>query len=139
MAITREEKKAEAIKRMKALKYFSLSIQEFKRYGKIMVNEPPHGAHYYIDDDPELVKKIQEMEEENNVLVYAVVRAWTEFGQLDSILYVNDWIQDWKYFYEDLKDGITYTYTFNRETPEYSDYGSIRIMRGCAAGLLRRF
>lgn len=139
MAITREEKKAEAIRRMKAFHYFEPSIEDFEKYGKIMVNEPPYGAHYYIDDDPELVATIEELEKENNILVYAVIRCWTNFGQLDSLLYVNEWIQDWKIFDIDLLNGITFTCTINRDHPEIRDYGSIRFTRTIAAGLMREF
>ena len=137
--ITREEKVKEAIRRMEVLGYFEPSIEEFRKYGKIMINEPPYGAHYYVDEDKELVRKIEDLEANDNAVVYAVVRSWTNVGQLDSILYVDDWKDDWITFYKDAQDGITYTCTINRDAPEIVDFGSIRFKRTIAAGIMRAF
>ena len=122
---------------MKKLNYFSPSIEEFRRYGKVMINEPPIGAHYYIDEDEDLVQKIREMETEDNVVVYAVIRTWTNIGQLDSIVYVDDWQEDWERFDEDADDGLLYTFTWNRQDEGFSDYGSIAYKKTPAAGLMR--
>ena len=52
-----EEKKQEAIRRMKKLGYFGQSINAFRRSGYVMINEPPYGAHYYTHDDEVLQQK----------------------------------------------------------------------------------
>ena len=92
-----EEKKTEAMRRMRKMNYYGQSRKQFYDKGFVMINEPPFGAHYYIDEDEELVRKINEMQEKDNILVYAVVRAFTEFGKMDSFLFVEDHKEEWEY------------------------------------------
>lgn len=141
MNISREEKKAEAIRRLKALHYFEPSIEEFEKNDKIMVNEPPWGAHYFIDDDKALVEKIKELEEQDNILVYAVIRSFMaidgETLNMDSLLFVEDYEEEWAYFDEDIKDRIIMSYTINWDWEDCSEYGSIQFDYTPAAGLRR--
>lgn len=142
MNISREDKKAEAIRRMKALKYFSPSIKEFKLYDKVMINEPPLGGHFYIDYEPELVEKINELEARDNILVYAVVRSYLSDGfetfKMDSLLFVEDYKEEWEFFDEDLPYKTIMTYTINWNEPDFSEYGSIGFDYTPGAGLKRR-
>ena len=134
--VSYEEKKSEAIRRMNVLHYFKQSIQQFNRSGKIMINEPPWGAHYYVDEDEELVEKIHELEYAGKV-VYAVVRSFMDDMQVDCILFVEEEKEEWSYFDSDIKDGIVFSYCFNRTYPNFSEFGSIGVKVGRAAGLLR--
>ena len=137
--IPREEKKAEAIRRMKALGYFDLSIAEFEKYDMVMTNEPPLYAHFYIDDerDGELKKWVDEFEEKNNALVYAVIHSLTTIGEMYSLLYVEDYKEEWKYFDEDYPYGIVMAYVINVDAPHCSEFGSMRVKLTAAAGLRR--
>lgn len=81
MNVTREEKMAEAIERMKALRVFKPTIKQFKDDGYISISEPPFGAFYWAEGDD--LKRIREFEEQNNALVYLVVRSYTTFGKMD--------------------------------------------------------
>lgn len=142
MNISREEKKAEAIRRMKKMGYFSQSIKEFEKYDKVMVNEPPIGGHFYTDYYPELEAKIKELEERDNILVYAVIRAYLTDGSenftMDSLLYVEDYKEEWEYFDEDIKDSVIMSYTINWTWEDCSEYGSIMVERTAGAGLKRK-
>ena len=142
MNISREEKKAEAIRRMKKMGYFDLSIKEFEKYDKVMVNEPPIGGPFYTDYYPELEAKIKELEERDNILVYAVIRAYLTDGSekftMDSLLYVEDYKEEWEYFDEDIKNSIIMSYTINWTWEDYSEYGSIMVERTAGAGLKRK-
>ena len=141
MSINREEMKAEAIRRMKKMGYFELSIEEFEKHDKVMVNEPPFGAHYYIDDEADLVAAIKEFEQENDALVYAVVRAFLTDGttnfKMDSLLYVEAYKEEWGFFDADIEENIVMSYTINWTWQDCSEFGSIRIKRTPAAGILR--
>ena len=142
MNISREEKKAEAIRRMKKLRYFKPSIKEFEKYYKVMLNEPPFGAHYYIDEDERLVSKIKELEERDGILVYAVIRSFLTDGietfMMDSLLFVEDEKEEWEFFDEDLPYKTIMSYTINWGCPDCSEYGSIGFNYTTAAGLMRR-
>ena len=116
--ISNDRKKAEAIRRMKKLGYFGQSINAFRRSGYVMINEPPFGAHYYTHDDERLQQAIKEFEEQNNALVYAVVRAFTSLGDMDSLLFVEDYEEEWEFFDEDVEYGTLMSYTINWNMPD---------------------
>lgn len=135
--ISKDKKKQEAIRRMKKLKYFNQSRKEFEKYGYVMINEPPFGAHYYTHDDERLQEAIKEFQEQNNALVYAVVRAFTTLGTMDSLLFVEDYREEWDYFDDDADYGIIMSYTINYDMPDCSEFGSIGFQHTIAGGLQR--
>lgn len=135
--ISKDKKKQEAIRRMKKLNYFGQSISAFRKSGYVMINEPPYGAHYYTHDDERLQKAIKEFEEQNHALVYAVVRAFTSLGDMDSLLYVEDYEEEWEFFDEDVEYGTLMSYTINWDMPDCSEFGSIGFKPTIAGGLQR--
>lgn len=135
MNVSREEKKVEALGRMKAVGYWSQAREAFRRSNRVLVNEPPFGAVYEME--PDLAESVKEFEEKNNALVYAVVRAFTSFGKMDSYLFVGDYKEEWEYDREDLKDKIAMSYTVNYDMPDCSEFGSIGFRMGAGAGFVR--
>lgn len=103
MNVSMEIKKAEAIKRMKALGIFPQTIQQFKRENLVSYSEPPMGANYWLDDEQKAI--VKEFEQEHNALVYFATRSYTKFGKLDSFLFVSDYEEEWEMDNEDIKDG----------------------------------
>ena len=135
MKVSVEEKKAEALERMKMFGYWGNAREVFRRSDKVLVNEPPFGAVYEMEDD--VAKSVEEFEKEHNALVYMVVRAFAEFGVCDSYLYVSDDKDEWEYDREDIQNGCPFTYTVNKDAPECSEFGSIGVKLGAGAGLVR--
>lgn len=135
MNISREEKKAEAIKRMRKLGIWNQAIREFKDHDIVLVTEPPIGAVYTLED--ELKDRVAEFEEQHNALVYIVVRAFTQFGKMDSLVFVSDYPEEWGMDNEDLNDGYVLTYTINYDMPDCSEMGSIIVRKTVAGGLER--
>ena len=134
MKVTREKKKEEAIKRMKALGIINDAINQFKKDDIIMVSEPPLGGLYWLEDDEK--KMVKEFEEENNALVYMIVRAFTQFGKMDSLLFISDYEEEWEMDMEDIADGYVLSYTKNYDAPWCSEMGSI-VVKSVGGGLLR--
>ena len=134
MNVSMENKKAEAIKRMKALGIFTQTIQQFAKQGLVSYSEPPMGANYWLDDEQEQI--VKKFEEEYNALVYFAIRSYTEFGQLDSFLYVSDYEEEWEMDNEDLEDGYAYAYVYNYDVPDFSELGSIGVQERFG-GLIR--
>lgn len=132
--ITREMKKEEAVKRMKELNIIDDAIKQFKNDDVVMVTEPPMGGLYWLDDEEK--EMLHKFEEEHDALVYMVVRAFTQFGKMDSLLYVSDWQEEWEYENEDLKDGYAMSYTINHDMPDCSEFGSIAV-KPMFGGLIR--
>lgn len=136
MTISIEEKKAEAIKRMKELRIFPETIRQFEEDGRLSRSEPPWGAFYWLEDAD--LEAIHKFEEENNTLVYLVIRALDpEIGLMDSYLFVSDYKDEWYMDHELFKSGGAFAYVQNLTYPIYSEFGYIGIERTIAAGLRR--
>ena len=136
MKVSREAKKQEAIKRMKALDIIDNAIDQFENDDIVMVSEPPMGGLYWLnDEEKEMVRKF---EEEHNALVYMVVRAFTNIGKMDSMLFVSDYDEEWEMDNQDIKDGYALTYTVNYDMPNCADMGSIGV-KSIFGGLVRVF
>ena len=135
MTVTREEKKVEAIRRMRKLHIWNQAIAEFRDNDIIFTTEPPVGAVYTLD--PELQKEVETFEKEHDALVFIVVRAYTNFGKMDSMLFVSDYPEEWEMDNEDLEDGFVLTYTINWDMPDCSEMGSIWVQPTSAGGLVR--
>ena len=137
MNISREEKKIEAINRMKMMKIIPDAIKQFKNSDKIMVSEPPIGGLYYIE--PELQEFVNNFEKENDALVFLVVRAFTNFGKMDSLLFVSDYKEEWEMDRDDIRDNICMSYTINYDMPDCSEFGSIGYKKMPSGSILRVF
>lgn len=135
MNIQIDEKRKEAIKRMKALGILPEAINQFRRGEPVMVSEPPFGGLYYVE--PELQKRIDDFENENNAVVYLVVRSFTSIGKMDSLLFVSDYKEEWEMDVDDIKNGIVFTYTINYDMPDCSEFGSIGYVRTVAGSIIR--
>lgn len=125
MNISREKKKAEAIKRMKMMGVIDDAIKQFEKDDMIMSSEPPLGALYWVSDEEK--KMIKEIEDKYDLLVYMAVKSYTEVGKMDSLLCVTDYEEEWEMDREGIKDGYVFCYVVNHDIPEFSEFGSIVI------------
>ena len=137
MKVSTEEKKVEAISRMKKLGIYPETIQLFEKANIISVSVPPYGALFWATKE-ELVR-IKEFEEKYNVLVYMVVRTYfRELGKMDSFLFVSDYKdEEWEMDRKDLDCGQALAYVYNYDAPIFSEFGSIGLSLTPAAGLVR--
>jgi hypothetical protein len=132
MTVSKETKKAEAIKRMKMLNLYTSYIEAFEKKDEIFMSEMTGGVY----ENTELIDKVREFEEENNALVYHVIRTFTGFGELYSFLYVSDYQEEWEMDNEDISEGYALAYVWNKDMPEFSEFGSIGV-KGKFGGIVR--
>ena len=134
--MTREEKKIEAIKRMKMLGIEEGIIKGFET--EDLVAQSIAGMLYYIDESTEndLMAKVKEFENEYDAVVYSVITTNTNFGLLYSFLYVSNEKEEWDYDIEDLKDNYAMSYVYNASEPMFSEFGTIAV-RERFGGLVR--
>ena len=125
MKVSMENKKKEAIRRMEALDIYSETINQFETENLVSYSEAPLGANFWLNKEQREI--VQKFEEEYNALVYFVIRSYTEFGTLDSFLYVSDYPDEWKLDNNDIKHGYAYAYVYNYDVPEYSEIGMIGV------------
>lgn len=135
MKISREEKKIEALGRMKRLGIFSETIKQFEQEDLVSISEPPVGAFFWVEGEE--LNEMKQWEQEHNTLVYCIVRAYTSIGKMDAYLYVSDHKDEWADDREMLRNNETIAYVINRDMPDCSEFGSIGIRRTIAAGLAR--
>ena len=132
---TFEQKKKEAIERMRLLTIFPQTIEQFEKDGKVSLSEPPLYAFYWANEEQERV--IAEFEETHNALVYMGIRSRTTLGLMDTYFYVSDYPEEWEYDREMLKEKEQYAYVYNNDDPVLSEIGSIGF-EYTHAGSLRR-
>lgn len=135
MNISREEKKAEALKRMKSWGIFDQTIKQFEKEDLVSISEPPVGAFFWVEG--EKLEEMKRFEAENNALVYCIVRSYTSIGIMDAYLYVSDYKEEWEMDHEDQKELKQLAYVINHQMPDCSEFGSIGLKRTIAAGLKR--
>ncbi len=135
MNVSREEKKAEAIKRMKNWGIFNQTIRQFEKEDLVSISEPPFGAFYWVEGKE--LERMKQFEEENNALVYCIVRAYTTFGKMDAYLYVSDYKEEWEMDRADQKEWRQFAYVVNWDMPYCSEFGRVGLQKTCAAGLKR--
>ena len=136
MKVSIEEKRAEAIKRMKAFGFFSDTVKLFEKNGTPLSSEPPWGAFYALNDQQKAA--VHEFEEEYGGLVYSVIRSFhQELGVIDNLLYVSDEKDEWPWDWGDIENMCPCIYAVNYDTPEFSEFGSIGVKIGAGAGLIR--
>lgn len=135
MNVSMEIKKAEAIKRMKALELYSPYVKAFNDHSEIFLSEMTGGV-YELLNEHELVAKVKEFEAEYNALVYHVIHTFTQFGELYNFLYVSDYKEEWDMDNADIKDGYAMAYVWNKDDEWCSEFGSIGV-RGKFGGIVR--
>ena len=135
MNITTENKKQKAIELMGKLDIYKPYIKGFRENNKVCFFENFGG--FCAEQEPELMAKIQEFENEHNCLVYAVTHEFLEFGECYDFLYISDYEEDW----EDMlyPQGNTYfalAYVWNKTDDWCSEFGTIGI-RSFGGGIKR--
>lgn len=135
MNVSKEIKKAEAIKRMKMLDLYKPYINSFEKKDEIFMSEKTGGV-YEFSENTELCNKVKEFEAEHDALVYHVIHTFTEFGELYNFLYVSDYEEEWAMDNEDITAGYALVYVWNKDCEWFSEFGSIGV-RGVGGGIVR--
>ena len=135
MNVSKEAKETEAIARMKAWGIYPPIVKQFEKEGLISESAPPLGACYWLDE--EQIARVRDFEEQHNALVYHVVHSFTNFGEMESYLYVSDYEEEWQRDRDDIDEWSQLVYVYNKDMPDCSEFGSIGLKLTPAAGLAR--
>lgn len=129
----RVKQKEQAIERMKKLGIMEQPIKEFEDEDKLNLSEVAGYLYWLDDDEKEMVKKF---EEENNALVYHIIKTNTNIGMLHNLLYVSEYVEEWDMDMDDLSEGQALAYVLNKTMPDCSEFGTIGI-KPSVGGLIR--
>ena len=126
MNITREEKKIKAVELLKKLDIYRPYIKGLQKEDNVCYFENYGG--YWAWQEPDLMKKVIELEEEHNCLVYAITHEYTAIGEMYSFLIVTDYEEEWDTLLE--KYGNQYygfAYVWNVDDDMCSEFGTIAL------------
>lgn len=137
---TTEEKKAEAVARMKLWGIFPPIVRAFETKGTVAESTPPFGACFWLNDAQK--ERVRQFEEEHKALVYHVIHHTAIFGgtdkfELEEYLYVSDYPEEWGFDHEGIREGNQVVYCNNLTAPDCSELGTIGIKKTPAGGLAR--
>ena len=97
--VEREIKKAEAIRWMKILGVNEDIVKLFEDQDTVMACLGTIGTFLPIID-PKLEAQIHEFEQKWDYLVYMVIRTPSSFGWLDSLLFIDEYQDEWEFMSE---------------------------------------
>ena len=127
MESTLEERKKEAIKCLKQLNIYKPYIEGFEKENDVCYFE--RFAGYWAYQEPDLIAKIQELEKEYNLTVYAITHEVFEFGDCYSFLCIPNNKEDWEYVIERTSPNSHYVfaYVWNLDDDYCSEFGTISV------------
>lgn len=129
----RERQVKEAVERMKLLELYPTVIKEF--INEKVINKSEHiGILYWLDDDEK--KFVKDFEDENNAVVYHIIKTYTTIGCMLSVFYVSADEAEWESDREDMKIGEQLCYVKNIDNDDCSEFGYICFQKNCG-GLMR--
>ena len=126
MNITREEKKIKAVELLKKLDIYRPYIKGLQKEDNVCYFENYGG--YWAWQEPDLMKKVIELEEKHNCLVYAITHEYTAIGEMYSFLIITDYEEEWSTLLE--KYGNQYyafAYVWNKDDEDCSEFGTIAL------------
>lgn len=130
--VSREKQLDEGVRRLRKLSVMPNVVTEFKE-GKLSRSD--YGGILYWLDDKE-VKMVKAFEKENKAVVYHVIKSYSQFGELYSLLFVSQYEDEWEMDNNDLDENLTFAYVVNVDCPDCSEFGTIEIMP-CIGGVAR--
>ena len=108
---------------MQKLNIYKPYIQKFEKDNMVTLFEGFGGFYINEDQEPELLNKIREFEEETSSLVYAVTHEIFEFGECYSFLCISKYKADWDYSVKITPQGAYLcAYVWNKNNDIYREY-----------------
>ena len=137
MNTTKEERKEQAVKLMEQLGVYKPYINGFKQSDKVCFFENFGG--FWVYQEPEIEKKMKEIEKEYDCTVYAITHEYTEFGECYDFLIVSNYKEEWDYLVEEYQNDYTaYAYVWNKTDNYCSEFGTV-IVKSFGGGIKRIF
>ena len=123
---TNEQKKEKAIEILKTLDIYKPYIQGFEQEDNVCFFEQFGG--FWVCQEPEIEKKMREIEQKNNCMVYAITHEFTEFGELWNFLIVTNYPEEWEdMVYSYGNKHTLFAYVWNKSDEDCSEFGDITV------------
>jgi uncharacterized protein YrzB (UPF0473 family) len=125
-----------AISAMKSLDIYAPYINKFEKDGTATLFERFGGYYIEKDNEPELLKKIKEVEEETGAIVYAVTHTITSDGEMYELLCISEHEEEWEDILNWIKKGYAFSYVWNKSYDYDSEFGDI-VVKSFGGGIAR--
>lgn len=123
MKITKKEKAVELLKKMNI---YAPYIDGFEKQNKVCFYEQFGG--FWAEQEPEVYKKMKEIEKEYKCLVYAITHEYMEFGECWSFLIVTYYPSEWKTLVRSSgTEHAAFAYVWNKDDEWCSEFGSVLV------------
>ncbi|HAP3054618.1 PcfR [Enterococcus faecalis] len=131
------EKKEEALKRMRLMGIHEATIAQFVEEGKISFSGKSYlGANYWVDEERK--KAIEKIEKEYNILVYyAIEQKYQGNITMLYLFYVSPFENEWSMDHESIEENYQYSYGLNETDPLLSEFGEIEF-KNLFGGLVKQ-
>lgn len=141
---TKEERKAEALKRLERLEAMGLHPNVRREFEDGVLNYSdrvsfcgaPMGALYWLAGEKRFAEAVAEFEDEYACTAYHATHEHTEFGELLTVFYVGENKEEWELDWEDLDVQHACCYVVNLDAPFLSEFGGVGF-RVSGGGLVR--
>lgn len=120
------KQKEKAMELMNKMDIYKPYIKGFRENDQVCFFEQFGG--FWVDQEPEIYNKMQEIEKEYNCKVYAITHEYTEFGEMYSFLIVTAYQEEWNNLvYSKGNQHTTFAYVWNKDDDWCSEFGSVTV------------
>lgn len=124
--MTKEQRKAKAVELLKQLNVYKPYVKGFENEDRVCFFE--RYAGFWVDQEPEVFEKMQEIEKNHNCTVYAITHEFTDFGECYSFLLVTDYEEEWdNLVYQNGNRYSAFSYVWNKSDEWCSEFGSVGV------------
>lgn len=116
-----EKQRTEAISRMESMGIREDVRAKFEKDGTVM--RCVSGRFRKLTEVEK--EEIRQFEQEHDATVFLSVHMLTMYGNLDALLFVSQYEEEWEMDRQDILDGYALSYCMNRDYPDCSEMGSI--------------
>ena len=135
MNTTKEQRKEQAVRLMKQLDIYKPYIKGFEQSDKVCFFEQFGG--FWVYQEPEIEKKMKEIEKEYDCTVYAITHEYTNIGEFYDFLIVSQDNEEWEDLVEQYQnDYAAYAYVWNKDDDWCSEFGTL-IIKSFGGGIKR--
>ena len=136
MKTTIEARKQKATELLKKLDIYKPYIKGFVENNQVCFFEGYGG--YWVDQEPEVEKKMRELEQKHKCCVFAITHEYLEFGECWDFLIVPEDDDDWDFLADQASGNVYYTlaYVWNKDYEYDSEFGDIAV-RSFGGGVCR--
>lgn len=126
MKTTKEQRKEQAVKLLNQLAIYKPYIKGFEQADNVCFFENFGG--FWVYQEPEIEKKMKEIEKEYDCTVYAVTHEYTDFGECYDFLIVGNYKSEWKSLVCKINGGFNvFAYVWNKTDDFCSEFGTVGI------------